>query len=305
MIENLVVFFARIVNQMSIAACSLYAFMARQFLSKANIMTGGVNDGYKVVAKVMDPDCLGINTCLNRPPLDGIPHAARVYWLDLVTNAFVMANEYVAGKKMTVTGAQIIPQGIHSPVGQMDNRLLVTLADNNRPLFFEVNITDTQAAGFRDPQASISQEQNKCSVSKVGNIFSHSITVFYNLHDCILVEYREALSSSQGVHLVRLFEERSNNGGIIVSLEKVQAFDGRPAQGLCGGVHIRSFAEEVYIRLLGKVRVASHSLQKCLQSLFICGIGFTTTRTLYGVQIGIYQGLHVSSFRLSNAYYNE
>jgi transcription antitermination factor NusG len=302
-VENLMVCLAGIADKMSVAAGRVNTFMARQFLSKFDIATGGKDDGNKVMSKVMYPDFVFINTRLHNAALYVVPNIAGVNGFDEIPSPLIVANEKGLRLRRSAAFPDVISEGIYGTSGNIDNGLLIPLADNNGSLLVPVNILDFQVASLMDAQAGISQKQNKCSISKVCNILSYSIHVLDNLLDSILIEYWEALAGLVGEASIGLLKEGRVDRVVVISRRQVQASNSRSANGLRGSIHARSCLEKLCIRFLREWRINADNINKLSQSVPVSrecpgALGFADE-----VKKLVYSVLHGQNLLLSNANY--
>jgi hypothetical protein len=295
LVENLVVRFAFILYKMSIAAGSLYSFMARQLLSKTDTFRM-INDGNKVMTEIMYPDGLRINTRFDGAALDGVPHTIGLDRLDKIANPLIVANKQRGGLQSIVLNVEvarnkIVSYSANCSVGKIYNRLLVSLSDNNGSLLKKIHVTDTDIASLRDTKSAISQKEDKSPVSQVLRFVSHSISMFDYLLDAVLVEQDKSPGGLEGISLISHSEKGSVNTWVGIGGEKIQALDSGSVEGLRGRVHAGSLFEEINIRFFGEFSATSDK-QKFFKSHFIGDVCLWAARLIHELQIGCHSVFH-------------
>jgi hypothetical protein len=303
LVENLVVRLARTANKMSIAARCVYARMSRQFLSQLDIPAGSKDGGNEVMPKVMYSDRVFINACFRDASFDVMPNIAGIDRLDKIPSALVMTDKKRLRLGRSAALPDVIAKSIYGASGNVDNSLFISLSDNDGALFVPVNILDFQTASLGNSQASISQKQNKRSIPEVCNILSYSIHVLYGFLNSIFVEYWKALTGLVGEASICLLKKGCVDRLIAISRRQIQAANSRSADGLSSGVHVRSGAQKLCIRVLRERRFDADNINKLSQSVLVSCVRLGALRFADEVQELIYSGLHGSYLSLSNANY--
>jgi hypothetical protein len=290
---------------MGVAASRFYSFMACQLLSKPDTF-GMIYDGDKVMTKIMDSDGFGINASLDGAALDVVPNIAGRDRFDCIPGALVVADKDGHSQRGRSTSAQVVLHGVDSAIGNMQDRLFISLANNNQLTFVPVNLTDTQAASLSNAKPGISQKQNKCSISKVCKVVSYSRDVLDNLLNSVSIENKIALASRKGVGAISLLKEGCINL-VVNSVRRVfiQASNSGPAKGLCVRVHVGGLIQKLDVSIFREWRVIADNLYELLQAVLIgCVRPLAVARApIHELQIGINLVLHGSYLSLSNANY--
>jgi hypothetical protein len=291
---------------MSITPGGFYLVVPQQGLSQFETSRRSKDYGSKVMTEIMHANSSRINARLDGAALYRVPHISRRYLLDMISCLLSVTDEQGSGLGGVLAGLQVVAQGICNALGELYDRLLVSLADDDRLLFEYVHVTETQIASLRDTQAGISQEKDKCPVPEFGNVISHSFTVGEYLLDAFPVEQDQPFTRLDRQALVGLLKEGCLNTRIFIGGEKIQALYGRSVEGLRSRVHGRGAAEELFVGFFGERGINSHDVNEITQGKCVHGESLFTVPAVYELKESIYLVLHgLQSFHVneSNVHY--
>jgi hypothetical protein len=306
LVEYLVIRLVGAAKEMSIAPGGFDLVVPQQGLSQFETSRRSKDYGSKVMTEIMHANGSRINARLDGAALYRVPHIARRYLLDMISCLFGVTNEQGSGLGGVLAGLQVVAQGIRNALGELYDRLFVSLADDNRLLFEKIHVTDTEITSLRDTQAGIGQEKDKRPVPEFGNVISHSFTVGEYLLNAFPVEQDQPFAGLDRKALVSLLKEGCLNTWIFIGGEKIQALYGRSVQGLRGRVHGRGVAEELFVGFFGERGVNSHDVNEITQGKCVHGESLFTVPAVYELKESIYLILHgLQSFQVnkSNVHY--
>jgi hypothetical protein len=306
LVEYLVIRLVGAAKEMSIAPGGFYLVVPQQGLSQFETSRRSKDYGSKVMTEIMHANGSRINARLDGAALYRVPHIARRYLLDMISCLFGVTNEQGSGLGGVLAGLQVVAQGIRNALGELYDRLFVSLADDNRLLFEKIHVTDTEITSLRDTQAGIGQEKDKRPVPEFGNVISHSFTVGEYLLNAFPVEQDQPFAGLDRKALVSLLKEGCLNTWIFIGGEKIQALYGRSVEGLRSRVHGCGVAEELFVGFFGERGINSHDVNEITQGKCVHGESLFTVPAVYELKESIYLVLHgLRSFQVnkSNVHY--
>jgi hypothetical protein len=284
LVENVVIYLAFILDEMGVTVGGSDPGMPCQLLSRLDAL-GSINDGDEIMPEIMDTNFLAGSGLIDAP-LDVMPHITRRDGQYLFPSALVVAHK--DGRSLgSRSDLKVFLHSFHRSIGDVYQGRLIALPGNGGDAFKQIHVPDTQIASLRDTQTTISQHENKCSISQILWIVSHSIHIINCLADAVKIQADKVAGLFQSVVIICGIKESRVNIADSISYVPVEPADSRSVQGLRGRGFVGSLEQKVYIGLLREWRILTDNAHKLFQSGFIRVAGLFPACLIHETQEGL------------------